>query len=239
MPEIIALLLKSIAAYWVAGISHELGHVIAGISHGWKFQWIVVGFIGLKRFGSGHIRPYLEKNPLLWGGVGATLPCDSDTANTKAWAIILLCGPLASLALGVIALSLGNVLNNTFLWVLGAMSVAMGLACLLPVSTGLLYTDGKRFSRLMRRGQGKAEEIALFKSVMKKIIDEDRFTLNKDDINALKNAKLPAIRYYGHYYAYQFYKDNGNASGMDEERSAMTLIAAKVPKIIKDECILD
>ncbi|GHV35910.1 hypothetical protein FACS18949_14750 [Clostridia bacterium] len=239
MTDIIILILQCIAAYWVAGIFHELGHVLAGIAGGWKFQWIVVGFIGLKRLDSGHIRPYLEKNPLLWGGVGATLPCDGDTATTNVWATVLLCGPIASLVLGVISLPLGITLDITFLWILGAMSVGMGIACLLPVSSGILYTDGKRFMRLKGNGQEKAEEIALFKSVMQKIIEEDRFTLNQDDIEALKAAKLPNIQYYGQYYAYLFFKNNGDTDGMNRSVEAMKNIAAKVPKIIKAECVID
>jgi hypothetical protein len=198
-----------------------------------------VGLIGLKRLDSGHIRPYLEKNPLFWGGVGATLPCDSDTATTNVWATVLLCGPLTSLILGAISLPLGIALNIDFLWILGAEAVGMGVVCLLPMSTGILYTDGKRFRRLKGNGQEKAEEIALFKSVMQKIIGEDRFTLNQDDIEALKTAKLPAIQYYGQYYAYLFFKSNDNTDGMNRSVEAMKNIAAKVPKIIKAECVID
>jgi hypothetical protein len=237
--EILILVLEAILGYWIAGIVHEMGHVVAGIAFGWKFQWIVVGCFGLKRNGEGHIQPYFERNPLLWGGVGAALPTDSSGENDKAWAFVLLCGPLASLALAIVALPLGIVLNVTFLFVLGAMSIGIGVACLLPVSTGILYTDGKRFARLRGNIQEKTEETALFKIAMYKIFEENRFALNTDDIEALKAAKLPAIQYYGHYNAYLFNKNRNDINNMNTERDAMNKIAAKTPKMIRDECVVE
>lgn len=47
MMLIIKLILTFIVGYFIAGIVHELGHVIVGLIQGFRFYMLVVGPIGI------------------------------------------------------------------------------------------------------------------------------------------------------------------------------------------------
>ena len=80
---------------------HELGHLIAGIIQGFRFELFVVGPLGIKRE-KGKIKIYLNKNIQYYGGVAATLPIDASPENGKKFANLLLAGPIASILLSII-----------------------------------------------------------------------------------------------------------------------------------------
>ena len=80
---------------------HELGHLIAGLMQGFRFELFVVGPLGIKRE-KDKIKIYLNKNIQYYGGVAATLPVNINPNNGKKFANLLLAGPIASILLAII-----------------------------------------------------------------------------------------------------------------------------------------
>src|SRR6056297_1656258 len=232
--EIIVYILISVLCYVVSGIVHELGHIIIGLMNGWKFSLVILGPLGLKVDENGHIKVYFEKRISLWGGVGGTLPKEMKEDNIKIWSKILLGGPLASIIMGVIFLPLGIIKENIIFLLLGAMPLAMGIVSILPLplKTGILYTDGGRWSRLHKGGQEADEEIALFKFTEYQITTEDFSKLDVNCIDSLLKSKELSINYYGYYYKFQYYKAISNEEKMNFFIQEMEKIKSKVPSII-------
>src|SRR5947209_4273195 len=67
---------------------HELGHLVAGILQGFRFQLFIVGLLGIKRVGNG-IKLYLNKNIGYMGGVTATVPVGHNNKNKRKYAIVV------------------------------------------------------------------------------------------------------------------------------------------------------
>jgi len=235
--DIVILILYALLSYWVSAVIHELGHVIVGLLHGWKLFMIVVGPFGVKRKEE-KLSFYFEKNIILWGGVGGTLPVKNDVDNTKIWAKILLGGPAASILTGCIFLIICFIHFNFFLLLLGLMPISMGIACLLPLKTGITYSDGKRWQRLHDNGKGQAEEIALFKMIEFEQLGKDKTLIKKDDFEALLEAELPALRYYGYYYLYKYYENQNDFDNKLKAFDILNDLKKDVPKIIIDDCKL-
>src|SRR6056297_1595086 len=232
--EIIIYILISLLCYLASGMVHELGHIIIGLMNGWKFSLFILGPLGIKVDKNGHIKTYFEKRISLWGGVGGTFPKEIKEDNIKVWSKILLAGPLASIIMGTIFLPLGIIKDNIILILLGAMPLAMGIISILPIplKTGVLYTDGKRLSRLNKGGQEADEEIALFKLTEYQIISGDFSKIDIDCIDPLLKSKEISINYYGYYYKFQCYKEISDKEKMNFFIKKMKKIERKVPTII-------
>jgi len=236
--EVVIYILISIMCYLISGIIHELGHVIVGLANGWKFFLLVIGPLGIKADEKGKIKCYFEKRIALWGGVGGTMPKQANVDNIKIWSNVLLGGPLISIIMGVIFLPLGIVTKNIVLLLLGAMPLGMGIVCGLPfpLKTGIMYTDGGRWSRLHKGGQEADEEIALFKLMENEITGGDFLSINLKSIESLIKSKEIGIKYYGYYYEFQYYKSRSNEEEMKLAIKNMENIKKKVPSIIVTDC---
>ena len=237
LETLIRFAILSLFSFWISGIIHELGHIITGLLHGWKFWLLVVGPIGIKK-DEKKLKAYFEKNPALWGGVGGTIPSDENVDNVKIWAKVLLAGPIASIVTGVIFLSFNFIHFSLAFVLLGAMPIAMGIACLLPFTTGITYTDGKRWARLRSEGQGRAEEISLFKMMMANIFEKDESTIEYDDFAPLLKAELPAIKYYGYFYLYRYYRARNDEENKLKALEELSVLKRNTPKIVVDDCMI-
>lgn len=233
-----AFVITVILCYMVAGMVHELGHVLVGLAHGWKFSLLVIGPLGLKADDSGKVRVYFEKRAALWGGVGGAFPSKVSKENIQVWSRVLMGGPLASIVMGVIFLPLGVMKHNLVLLLLGAMPLAMGIVCALPypLKSGILYTDGGRWSRMRKGGQEADEEIALFRLTELQVTGASFGEIDLNSIEPLVRSKDAAIRYYGHYYRYQHYKETDNREMMDVAVREMEALKSKVPGVIVGDC---
>ena len=90
--ELVIFLIGAIVCYWVSTLIHELRHVVCGLIHHWKLFMMVVGPMKLYRENmDSKLKIGIEKNPLLWCGVGGTLPTKESEENVKVWGRILLC----------------------------------------------------------------------------------------------------------------------------------------------------
>ena len=199
---------------------------------------LIIGCIGLKRTKTGKLVFYFEKNPAMWGGVASTSPIKENENNIKVFTKCLLGGPIASIIMGLLFLIAG-IFSFDFLFLMGIMSFAIGVVCLIPMKNGLTYTDGKRLLRLRGGGQGKAEEIALFKIMEREQFKISIDNLRKEDFEALLIAKLPSYRYYGYYYLYKFYSNQSDSENMEKALAVLQSMKKDVPKVVIDECALD
>lgn len=236
--EVLVYILTALLCYWIAGLIHEMGHIIIGLIYGWKFTLLVIGPIGLKVNETGKLQFYLEKRLVLWGGVGGTMPREVNVNNSQIWGKILLGGPLISILSGIFFLPFGIIEKNMMLLLLGAMSLGMGIMCVLPlpIKTGITYSDGMRWSRLHKKGQEADEEIALFKLAENEITGNDISALDQRQMEPLIKSKEAEFRYYGYYYFYQYHKSNKNDIEMQAALQAMEELKDKVSALIKDDC---
>ena len=239
--EVAIYILIAILCYLISGLVHELGHVIVGLANGWKFYLLVIGPLGIKTDDKGKIKVYFEKQKVMWSGVGGTLPQNTNVDNLKIWSNVLLGGPLASIVMGVVFLPLGIITKNIVLLLLGAMPLGMGIMCALPlpIKTGILFTDGGRWSRLHKGGQEADEEIALFKLTENELIGGDFLNNDLKSIESLIKSKEINIQYYGYYYEYHYYKSRNNEENMELAVRNMEKIRMKVSSLIVQDCKID
>lgn len=228
-----------IVAYYASGIVHEGGHVVAGLAQGWKFELMVVGPFKLYRGEDGKVRLGIEKNILLWCGIGGAAPRERSEANLKKFARTLLAGPVASILLGMlcgISLFFGV---NVFRAMMTFIPIGMGIFCLNPAGkTGILYSDGGRFLRIMKGGKTAAEEKALFDAAfLEKMDPNGRY--DEQGIQAMTSSDDVAFQYLGHYYAWVNAKKDQNGEEMKSRSNSMEQIKKAVPKAVADMCVME
>lgn len=146
-------------------VIHELGHLIAGLLQGFRFELFVVGPLGIKREDD-KIKVYFNKNLGFYGGVAATLPVDDNPNNINKYANLILAGPIASLLLAIICFSFVYFFNFTeekLLVIAGAASIGIFFATTIPSKTGAFFTDRKRYQRLLSNSKDRKVEMALLR----------------------------------------------------------------------------
>lgn len=220
--------LLSIICFIISSTVHELGHILTGLKEGFKFNLLVVGPLGIKRDENDKIVFYMEKDVSLWGGIGQTIPTDSNKNNYKKFSHVLLGGPIASLILGIVFLPIGINTKHIFIILLGSISLSMGIACLIPMRNGAFYTDGGRWLR-MQKNKTRKVEMAIWNLAQNTVIQGDFAKLDVDEIMILINDEDIRTKYLGHYYAYCHYKDNKNNDGMKKEKAELEKLKLKIP----------
>lgn len=241
--DITILILKAIVyaviCYLISGMIHELGHVAMGVLNGWQFYMLIVGPFRWKRERPGRkVKFGLEKNILLWGGIGGTYPINRKKDNLKVWSWVLMAGPAASVALSLAVFPFAIATKSLFLLFLAVMPLGMGIACglPLPLKTGLLYSDGGRWIRLKRGGQEAEEEKALFLLMeLGKINGEDALP-EESMIRPLLLSREPVMEYYGLYYRYQIEEHENNQQALKEVLARMEELKPGIPKLVIEDC---
>ncbi len=239
---LIKILLSAVICYFLSAMIHELGHVICGLLNHWKLYILVVGPIKLYREKKdSKVKIGIEKNVVLWGGVGGTLPTTKSKDNIKIWSKILLAGPLTSIIFGILIFPLYLLSKSIFLLLLSLMPIAMGIMCIVPMKmkTGLLYNDGTRYKRIKSGGQEEAEERALFLLLEITLFDKDGSLYPKELIEPLLISKDYELNYYGYYYSYCNAVKEKNTEQAEKQLSNMENIKSKVPKIIIEDCKIE
>ena len=237
--EIIILFVSVIVCYLVSAMIHEMGHVVCGLFHHWKLYMLVVGPIKFYRESmDSKLKIGIEKNRILWAGVGGTLPQKESDENVKVWGKILLAGPLTSILFGILMLPVVIIIKNVIVLMLCLMPIAMGVMCIIPMKmkTGILYNDGTRYKRLCSDGQEGAEERALFKLIEVTLFGGHDVIYPTELVEPLLASADPDFQYYGFFYTYM------NAIGQDCQEEAeqqlvnMESIRGNVSKAIIDDC---
>lgn len=229
--EVLQYILLSIICYLISALVHEIGHIIIGLTQGFKFCLLVVGPFGLKRNENNKVVFYIEKNPALWGGVGGTFPMDSNADNFNKFGRVLLGGPITSIVFGLIILPFAIATKMMFLLLLCAMPIGMGIACLIPAPMGAFYTDGGRWLR-MRNKDTREVEAAIWNIVEKAGFEERYLNIKMEDVGTLINDSSNRTKYMGHYFAYLHYKEKGDKAKAEEQKIILQDLGSKVSKQI-------
>lgn len=184
---------------FLALAAHELGHLLVGLWHGFRFELFVVGPLGIKRKGKA-IKVYFNKDLNYFGGVAATSPRKPDANNGVKFAYVLLAGPMASLLFAVVcallAFALGRPLGAAL--IVGAgISIAIFLATTIPSKTGVFFTDRKRYQRLRTPGEAQRTELAILNIIGITAKENSYKNITMEDIEVLRNAELPFFRWFG------------------------------------------
>jgi hypothetical protein len=230
---IIKLILTFIVGYFIAGIVHELGHVIVGLIQGFRFYMLVVGPIGIVKDLNGKVRIYFEKRVSFWGGVGGTVPQKEESQVLDKFSKILLGGPIFSIIFGAILLPLGVLWENIYLVMLGAMPIGMGIVSLIPMRAGAFYSDGGRWFRI-RNEKTRAIEAALLNITMSLVVNDDSHkNISVNDIDTVINSSDAGTRYMGHYFACMRYKDRGEKENYEKAKILLDEASKTVSKQIR------
>jgi len=120
--RLFTVLLLFVPCYIISASIHELGHIFMGMANGFKFYLFVVGPFGLKRNDNNKVELYIEKNPALWGGIGASLPQNDNEKNYAAFSKVLLAGPLLSIICSIIFIPIGLTNRYMFFILVGFMA---------------------------------------------------------------------------------------------------------------------
>ena len=228
--DLLVFILLAALSFIISSAVHELGHVLVGIAEGFKFHLFIAGPLGVKRDQNDRVVLYFEKNISLWGGIAATLPAQDDEDNYKKFGRILLGGPLTSIILGSITIIPGILFSQNFLILLGLMSLGIGTISLIPMRNGAFYTDGGRWLRMHKNEATKAVEMAIWNLTQNAIIQGSYTNANLDEIFILINDQEIRTQYLGHYFAYNFYKDNQEKENAEIAKAALEELNGKVPK---------
>tara|TARA_R110000751_G_scaffold250568_1_gene350103 strand:+ start:623 stop:1357 length:735 start_codon:yes stop_codon:yes gene_type:complete len=208
--NIIEILGIIIMLFVVIGV-HELGHLIAGLVQGFRFEIFVVGPLGIKRENN-EIKVYLNKNIGHYGGIASTIPANDNAENSTKFSKIILAGPIASLILAVILGSLYFLLNlnNPIIILIGALaSTGIFFITLIPMKTGMFFSDGKRYQRLTSNGPEREVELAVLRVISNYSKDDSYINVNANDIEIMISDEH--YKYFGLFtkLTYQF-ETNGN-----------------------------
>lgn len=154
----------TLVAAWIALAVHELGHLAAGLSQGFRFLFFAAGPLWLER-GEGGLVARWNRLPSTWGGMAACLP-EGGGDLVARFSIMVAGGPLASLALAVASGAAWLLLPaGTPGFAAGVLAVASGgilLATAQPFGAGGGHpSDGGRLLALRRPGPAGAREAAL------------------------------------------------------------------------------
>ncbi len=223
-------ILMAVLSYFIVVSIHELGHILAGLCHGFKFHLFVIGPIGLKRNEQDKVVLYLERNPALWGGICAVFPKTSDPGNFKVFARVVIAGPLFSLVFGGISLFLFFLIDHPFLLLLGAMAVAISISNLIPSRSGAFYSDGGRWLRMVRNTKARAVELALFNVVQSVVAHQSCAHINIADTEPLTDSEDHREQYIGHLYAMNYYREHDCSTMEEQHRLELRNLEPKVPK---------
>jgi hypothetical protein len=212
---------------------HELGHLVAGLLQGFRFQLFVVGLLGVKRTPAG-IRVFLNRDVGLMGGVAATVPVAQDPGNTRKFAWILLSGPLASLLLSLVAAVLFTASTSgaaRSYWLVTAFgSAAVLLATTLPRRSGLFFTDRARFQRLVSKGPAAETESALLSIITRQVLDGSVKNIPLDQARLLQTDADATMRFWGSYFAYAYLRENRLVAEAERARADLAAFEKMVPK---------
>ena len=159
------ILFFGIAGFLVLAV-HEFGHALGGRLRGLRLAMLIVGPLHLQRETGGRLRSRLNRKLAYAGGMVSSVPRSTEGLR-RAYLNFSAAGPVTSIVAGVLVLAgfvpagppdagaAGGPIQEAMrlsVFVLGAMSLGIGLITLLPVHQGAFVNDGKRILTLLRPG---------------------------------------------------------------------------------------
>lgn len=143
--------------------THEIGHLIGGVSRGMRFLLLIVGPFGWHASASG-IRFEWNTNIALMGGLAAALPTTVGPNLRGQLLTNIASGPLTSLLLSILAIVLASFTDpriTAYLTFVAATSFGIFVVTLIPTNTGGFMSDGMQIIDVMRGGNAVIERSAL------------------------------------------------------------------------------
>lgn len=220
---------------------HELGHLLTGLFLGQKLKIFVVAFLGLKEK-EGKIKFFFNNNLSLFGGIAATVPKSKEEINPNDYAKILIAGPIASLLYSLICFLLFyqyDTYLNSFFVLTALTSLGIFLATTLPEKSGIMFTDRKRFQRLVTSGITQDSEIAMYELLANSIIDDSFKYIDISKTLILEKDKDNTIQFWMHYLRYMHYKENGQKDELNKAYEKLISIKPQIPKSIWNSLKVD
>jgi hypothetical protein len=152
-------------AYVAVVLTHELGHAVAGLLSDFRVAFLYLGPFRIEWPKGRRVKVDLNRRLGLWGGAVVVLPRSHPRENELAtfrrrMIAMFASGPGASIVAGAVALAVSLIFQSpsdsrlSWLLLLGLMSLAVGLAQVIPIRIGNQRSDGSRVFRLLRRGPG-------------------------------------------------------------------------------------
>ncbi len=206
------VILGLLVVYLIVMLFHELGHLLTGLLLGFSFQLFVIGFFGMRRNEDGKVEIYLNKEWAYFGGVAATGPRKHDPRNIDIMSKIIIAGPLASILLSFLCFILLPFFAppySFFTVVTGFMSIGIFLATTIPSSTGIFYTDRKRYQRLRSGGIESEIEAALMEATGLLASRSSLADMDVKKIDVIQQDEKVFMKYIGLYYKWKYLKDKG------------------------------
>ena len=145
--------------------THEIGHLVGGLSQGMRFLLLIVGPFGWHASRSGTKFEW-NTSPALMGGLAAVLPTEQGDPLRRQWLWSIAGGPLASLLLAILAAVLIPFPDPRFaayLLFVAATSFGIFLVTLIPLRAGGFMSDGMQLIDVWRGGRGAMERGALMR----------------------------------------------------------------------------
>lgn len=205
-----------VVASILAAISvHEVGHLVTGLTLGFRFYLFVVACLGVKRDESGEIHAFFNQDLGLAGGVTATFPVREDPRNTKKFAIVLLAGPVTSLSYAIACFALLPILPlalRPFVGISGFLSLLLFFGTTIPQRSGSFFTDRARFQRLMKGGRESETESAILAVLTRALVAGSYKDVDRARIEVIATDPDPFFQFLGRYYAFLNSKEHGDVA---------------------------
>ena len=153
--DILAILLLSM---FVLG-THEVGHLLAGISQGMRFLMLIIGPFGWHASASG-IRFEWNTNVELMGGLAAVAPTKMGDSLSRQLLVMTAGGPITSLLLAALAVVLAYFTDarlTGYLMFVAALSFGIFVVTLIPARNGSFLSDGMQIIDILRGGDAAIE----------------------------------------------------------------------------------
>lgn len=223
---------------------HEIGHLLGGMLVGFRFGFLAIGPLMLRREGE-RIRLVANPHGSLFGGIAATYPTDTHRLMERM-AVAVVAGPGMNgllVVLGAAALFFMPPERFPALWMLALLltlgSAGVLLAVTLPSRASGFLTDRARLQTLLSRGALGERTTALLaltgvsmSGVRPRLWDpawlEQATRLQDGDLDDLT----------GHLFLYSARLDRGDVNGAEETLSyLLTHRAGMAPALLPGLCL--
>ena len=143
--------------------THELGHLLAGLSQGMRFLLLIIGPFSWHASVSG-VRFEWNTNVSLMGGLAAATPTKVGASIRRQLLVLIAGGPVASLLLAMFALAATSVSGPRFaayFTFIAGSSFGIFLITLMPIRSSGFLSDGLQLIDVLRGGDAVRERVAL------------------------------------------------------------------------------
>jgi hypothetical protein len=223
--------------------THEIGHLLGGLSQGMRFLLLIVGPFGWHASVSG---PRFEWNTnfALMGGIAAAIPTKVGTELRRQLLVLIAGGPVSSLFLTILAVAVASVSNPRFAAYcifIAATSFGIFLVTLIPVRSGGFMSDGMQIIDVWRGGSAAVERSALmqiFAQSLDGVRPRDWDASAIDQLSKM-DSKDPVRLTGGALYLLYRAMDSGNHADIVQYRKLLENSAERYPSGFKQSIYVE